>query len=194
MKEFIKKYRTDKKYNTKVELIFYAALIFFVTIFCMIGSQNTPVDNDDELTETSYDYKININLNDNIYQYYGSKNDDEITINKVVNEETISYSYKDNNYYKHENNVYVLTTEEEIYDVIAFNYLSLDTIYEYLDLSTITENVNIVYLKDIIIGSNSEEYITIEENDDNYKIDYTSLMKLFDNSIEKLTVEIIIIE
>ena len=192
MKEFIKKYRTDKKYNTKVELIFYAVLIFFVTIFCMIGSQNTPIDNEEELTETSYDYKININLNDNIYQYYGSKNDDEITINKVVNEEITSYSYKDDNYYKRENNVYVITTEEEIYDVIEFNYLSLDTIYEYLDLSTITENVNIVYLKDIIIGSNSEEYITIEENDDNYKIDYTSLMKLFDNSIEKLTVEIII--
>ena len=181
MKEFI------KKYNAKVELIFYAILILFVSIFAITGNRNAPIEEDNDLKEKSYDYKININLNDDIYHYYGNKNEDEIIINKVVNEETISYSYKDNNYYK-----YVLTTEKEIYHVIEFNYLSLETINKYLSLSTITEEKNIIYLKDIIVGSSSEEYITIEQNNNNYNIDYTSLMKLFDNSIEKLTVEIII--
>jgi len=192
MKEFIEKYKTDSKYKAKIQLIGYTIFVIVVSIFALSGyKEPTTTNNDNKLT--TYNYKININLNDNLYHYYGTKEKEEIIINKVIDEnQTLGYSYKDNNYYRHENDTYVVTTEEEIYDVIEFNYLSLDTIDKYLNLSTKKENENIVYLKDIIIGNSSEEYITILKEENKYNIDYTSLMKLFDNSIEKLTVEIII--
>lgn len=190
MKEFIEKYKTDNKYKAKIQLILYTIFIVFATIFALSGNKPSVPANDN--IKDTYNYQININLNDTLYHYYGIKNKEEITINKVVGEETLGYVYKDNNYYSHQDNTYVLTTEEEIYDVIEFNYLSLDTINKYLNLSTITEDKNIVYLKNIIIGNSSEEYITILKEENKYNIDYTSLMKLFDNSIEKLTVEIII--
>ena len=190
MKEFIEKYKTDNKYKNKVQLILYGVFIIFVTIFAMSGTKKqNPVN--DSIDET-YNYKININLNENVYSYYGEKNKEEITINKLVDNEYISYSYRDNKYYIYENDTYVLTSEEEICDVIEFSYLSLDTINKYLSLSTILEDKNIIYLNDIIIGHNSEKYITIKKEENKYNIDYTSLMQLFDNNIESLTVEIII--
>lgn len=190
MKEFIEKYKTDNKYKAKVQLILYGVFIIFVTIFAMSGTKKqNPVN--DSIAET-YNYKININLNENVYSYYGEKNKEEITINKLVDNEYISYSYRDNKYYIYENDTYVLTSEEEICDVIEFSYLSLDTINKYLSLSTILEDKNIIYLNDIIIGHNSEKYITIKKEENKYNIDYTSLMQLFDNNIESLTVEIII--
>lgn len=191
MKEFIEKYKNDNKYKAKTQLIVYTIFVVFVSIFALSGYEpSVPSDNDD--VKETYNYKININLNDNLYHYYGTKEKEEILINKVVGDETLGYSYKDNNYYRHENDTYVTTTEKEIYDIIEFNYLSLETINKYLSLATKKENENIVYLKDIIIGNSSEEYITIVKEENKYNIDYTSLMKLFDNSIEKLTVEIII--
>lgn len=193
MKEFIEKYRTDKKYKAKVQLSLYTIFVLIVSIFAISGSRNVVPSDEKPTLKENYNYQININLNDNLYKYYGSKNNKEIIINKLSNEETVNYySYKDDNYYKFENNTYVLTTEEEVYDIIEFNYLSLETINKYLSISTLTEDKNIVYLKDIIIGNNSEEYITIEKEDNKYNIDYTELMKLFNNEIEKLTIEIII--
>lgn len=193
MKEFIEKYRTDKKYKAKVQLSLYTIFVLIVSIFAISGSRNVVPSDEKPTLKENYNYQININLNDNLYKYYGSKNNKEIIINKLSNEETVNYySYKDDNYYKFENNTYVLTTEEEVYDIIEFNYLSLETINKYLSISTLTEDKNIVYLKDIIIGNNSEEYITIEKEENKYNIDYTELMKLFNNEIEKLTVEIII--
>lgn len=190
MKEKFSKYKMDSKTKSQAELLIYGIFIISVTIFAAIASRMSgPINNDD--TET-YNYKININLNDSLYNYYGIKTSEEITINKVVNEITTSYSYKNDKYYRHENDVYVLTNEEEIYDIVEFSYLSLETINNYLELSVLTENGNIVYLKDIILGYSKEEYITIEKEEKNYNIDYTSLMKLFDNSVEKLTIEIII--
>jgi len=193
MKEFLEKYRTDKKYKAKVQLSLYTIFVLIVSIYAISGSRNVVSSNEKPTLKENYSYQVNINLNDNLYKYYGTKSNEVITINKISNEETVNYySYKDNNYYKYENNTYVLTTEEEVYDIIEFNYLSLETINKYLSISTLTEDKNIVYLKDIIIGNNSEEYITIEKEENKYNVDYTELMKLFNNEIEKLTVEIII--
>lgn len=192
MKDFIEKWKSDTKFSAKIKLGLYTLFVVVVSIYTIAGSRNINATSNNNTQKDIYNYQININSNDNLYHYFGTKNKNEITINKKTNDQVVGYAYKDNNYYKYENNIYVLTSEEEIYDVIEFNFLSLDTINKYLSLSTLIDGKNIVYLKDIIIGNGSEEYITIEKTSNKYIVDYTQLMKLFDDSIVKLTVEIII--
>lgn len=193
MNDFIDKWKTDKRFRTKTKLIIYTLFVVFVSIYALTGTRNiNNSDYNNNLTKKTYNYQMNINLNNKIYKYTGTKNEEEITINKTTNDITTKYIYKDNKYYKNENNVYVLVEEKEVYDTIEFNYLSINTINKYLKISTPREKDNIVYLRDIIIGNNSEEYIVIEKKEDYYNIDYTQLIKLFKTDIEKLTVEIII--
>ena len=135
---------------------------------------------------------MNININDNIYTYEGEKNEEKVTINKIVDETTIQYEYIGNKYYKIEENKYIETTKDEVYDTIEFSYLSLDTIEKYWIISKEKDTKKVIYLKDIIIGSDSEEYIVIQKEGNTYNVDYTALMKLFNKDIEKLMVEIII--
>ena len=45
---------------------------------------------------------------------------------------------------------------------------------------SIKSNYNI-YLKDIILNNNSNDYITIEINDNNIYIDYTNLVNTLEN-------------
>lgn len=189
MKEFIEKFKTDKKFNNKVQLCFYGIFITLVAIYAFSGVPN--ITEPDENKE-NYNYQININLNDKLYKYNGTKEENKITINKTIDDLTTNYLYQDDKYYKVEEESLLVVEEKEIYDVVDFDYLSLETINKYLELATLTENVQIVYLRDIVIGNNSEEYITIETKEGYYNIDYTQLMKLFKEDIEKLTVEIII--
>lgn len=189
MEEFIEKWKTDKKFKAKAQLCIYCLFIILLVIYVMIGQKtNTPK----EPVKDTYVYQMSINLNDRIYTYNCEKKDAEITINKTLDNITTNYIYKDNIYYKIEENNYNIVTEEEIFGKIKYSYLSLDTINKYLKISILTEDKNIVYLKDIILGEDSEKAITIEQKDNSYKIDYTELMKLFHKDIEKLTVEIII--
>lgn len=190
MKEFIENWKTNKKFKAKIQLSLYVLLFVFVSAYAITSARITKTPN--EPVKDNYDYKMIININDKIYNYAGKKEKDQIIINKTIDGVTKKYVYKENGYYLIEENVFVSVMEEEVYDTIKFDYLSLSTINKYLQLSTKIEDKNLVYLKDIIIGENSEEYITIEQNNGTYNIDYTALMKLFHNDIEKLTVEIII--
>ena len=86
----------------------------------------------------------------------------------------------------------MITTKDEVYNIIDYNYLNLDIINQYLSKSKIENKKNIVYLKDIILGNTSEEYITISIDDNIVNVDYTALMNNFNKSVEKNIVEIII--
>lgn len=190
MREFLKKLKNDKKLKDKTQYTVYIIFFIFVTIYALTAKPiNVP---NKTYQEDTYTYKMNININDIIYVYEGEKNKTEITINKIVEETTTKYIYKDSKYCKIEENELIETTEEEIYGIIEYSYLTLDTINRYLAMSTKIGDHNIIYLKDIIIGSDSEEYITIEETDNKYNIDYTALMKLFNKDIEKTIVELTI--
>ena len=61
-------------------------------------------------------------------------------------------------------------------------------------MSTKKDNQYLVYLKDIVLGSDSQEYITITKEEDKINIDYTSLMNQFDKTIDNYTVEFVIEE
>lgn len=188
MRDFIEKWKKDNKFKAKVQICLYSVFIVLVAIYAAAGSKEI----NEKPIKNTYKYQMNININDKIYNYDGAKNENEIIINKTIDDISTKYVYKDNKYYKNENNVYVLVEEKEIYEAIDFSYLSIDTIDKYLKISTPIDNYYIVYLYDIILGNNSEEYITIEYKEGYYKVDYTNLIKLFKSDIEKAIVEIII--
>jgi hypothetical protein len=139
-----------------------------------------------------YTYITNIIINNEQHSYQGIKNKQKESITKTSNQTTDDYIYQAGKYYKKENFEYELTTKEEVYNIISNGYLKLETINKYLSKSHKNNDENIVYIKDIILGSDSEEYITIVIEKNKIIIDYTALMHLFDNSIKSCIVEIII--
>lgn len=204
MNDFIEKWKSDKKYQAKIKLSLYVLFIFFVTIFALSG-RNTSVNNiDSEKTnkvDTSdktniidiadeYKYEINISINDNNYKYNGIKELNLETIYKQNNETDYKYIYIDNKYYKEISDNYILTTESEVYDIIDINYLKLDQINEYLKISTKTADKYIVYLKDIILNNTTDDYISIKIENEEIEIDYTNIIKISDNTIDKCIVNI----
>lgn len=209
MKDFMENWKTDSRFRTKVKLGLYTLFVAIVAIFAFSTRNNVSIDNlqDDNNSNTNekntpitipqkYNYIINITINENSYQYTGTKESTKESITKMSNGIVTNYRYENENYYKEENGIYVVTAKEEIYDIVNYNYLKLETINQYLSKATNSNNQYLVYLKDIILGNDSKEYITITKNDNNINnlskinIDYTSLMKLFDNTIENYLIEI----
>ena len=212
MKNFIEKWNSDSRFKTKVKLGISSLFVLLVAIFAATSNGANPTndisykkENNSIIDETKdaskeehlsieipeeYSYTINILINDEKYSYIGSKNKQSEQITKIFNTSSINYIYQEDNYYQEENGEYILTSKENLYDIINNNYLKLETINKYLTKSTKNNEINIVKLKDIILGSENEEYITITINNNQAKIDYTSLIKEFNNSIENCIVEI----
>lgn len=210
MKEFIEKWKTDSRFKTKVKLGLYTLFVVFVAIFALSGNANLPEENlENEYNENNntilndeisikipeeYEYKIKVTKNNNDYKFEGRKQNKKVTIIKTTDNIVTNYIYENNNYYKEENQIYILTEKETVYEPVNYNYINLDTINQYLSKSQKEDNKYLVYLKDIILGNDSEEYITITKNtiDNQYQInvDYTPLMKLFDKNIENYLVNI----
>ena len=211
MQDFIEKWKNEPKFKTKIQLGLYTLFVVVVAVFALSTRGNTPIDNpvfekeenqlEDKKEENfsidipkEYDYTKNITINTKQYQYTGYKSEEQEKINKISTDVKEEYLYKDDNYYKNEDDTYVLTTKEEIYNEINPNYLKLETINQYLSKAKLENNNYIVYLKDIILGNDSDEFITITIEENKISINYTSLMKLFDETINNYLVEVIIEE
>lgn len=211
MKDFMEKWRTDSKFKTKIKLILYTLFVVAVALFAVSSQNNVPTNtiennntlNDNNIDEQNYasinipkkyKYTHNIKINEKAYQYSGEKSNEKETINKKKDEVIETYIYQNNNYYRYEEGSYILTTKDEVYDIIKYDYLKLETINEYLKKSTKENNQYIIYLKDMILDSSSNEYISIILDENKINIDYTSLMKKFDNEVEKYEIEILIEE
>lgn len=202
MKDFIEKWKTDSKYKAKIKLILYTLFVVFVFIFATMTNSNTDLDENNNFKDninatnttieipTNYKYTTNVQINNQNYTYVGEKELNRTSITKISNEVTTNYIYENNFYYKEEDGQYIVTTKEDIFDTINPNYLQLETINEYLKHGTKQNNSYVVYLKDIILGNESEDYLTITIEEKNINIDYTSLMKSFNSQIEKYLVEI----
>lgn len=209
MKNFIKKWQEDKKFRAKIKLLLYFILLIFAVILARGVETDHSIDLDkDETPENKsenqskniidikeeYQYEINVTINDKIYKYSGIKNTNQTTITKEVEEVISNYLFKENNYYKQVDKNYILTTKDEIYDEVNYSYLDLANINLYLDKATHDNHQYLVYLKDIILGDTSEEYFTIILNNNKIDIDYTPLVKKFNNNIYKYNVIIILEE
>lgn len=214
MQDFIQKWNNDPRYKTKIKLTLYTLFVVFVAIFAVSANNNIPtneVNNQqpDENTAndtiqqengnnaykielpSEYNYQIDIIINEESYKYIGSKNELRENITKESNGTSKNYIYENDSYYvEKETDSYILTNKEEVYDIVEYNYLNVKTINEYLSKSTKIDDKYLVYLKDIILGNDSEEYITITKTDNNINIDYTNLVNYFDKNIEKYLINI----
>jgi len=70
------------------------------------------------------------------------------------------------------------------------NHLKLDNINLYLSKATKNANNYLVYLKDIILTDSSNNYFVIMIDNKNISIDYTPLMKIYNDDINKCKVNI----
>ncbi len=215
MNNFLEKWKTDKKYQTKIKLSLYTLFVVIVAIFAISSNnsstnldiqennsnnQETNLNNNSKENSTlieeniielpdEYDYDINITIDNQLYRYYGTKDNIKMTITKEVGETITNYIYEDDNYYIEIDEVYTLTTKEEVYDVVNYNYLNIENINKYLTQGKVVDEQYQIYLKDIILGNESEDYITITIKDE-IDIDYTNMIKYFNNDIEEYIVNI----
>lgn len=205
MNEFIEKWKNDKKYQTKIKLLLYTLFVVFVSIFAISG-RNTSLNNANineekdisqsntniiTYTEDEYNYNIVIKINEDEYQYTKSKTKEQETIIKTIQNEEFKYILKNNTYYKYFNNNYILTSENEVYDIINHDLIEIKTINEYLKNSIQKNNQYQINIKDLILESDNQNTITITINDNIIEIDYTELMKeILDTNIDRYLVQI----
>ena len=204
-KEFIEKWKTDKKYQAKIKLLLYGLFIIFVTIYALMLNNSVVynnITNDTNLNETTtddnyiisikdnYKYLIRVNIDDKKIEYTKTKNNDNIMITKTIDNITTNYIYKNNEYFIEDNDIYLKTTKDEVYDIVNYNYINIDSINNYLKTATKNNNQYIIYLKDIILNNQSNDYFVILINNNEINIDYTPLVKEYNSSIEKYKVYI----
>lgn len=189
----------DKRERAKIELILYAIFFIGVIIFVRVGNNisNNNINTSDNLfisqINDNYSYDIKININDNNYEYIGKVLGYNSTIEKK-DSNTDEYFYKKNDkYYKlDQDNGYILSNKNDIYDVINYDYMDINNIKEYIKTSNNDNGIYKVKISDIILNSSSSDYITIKIDNINntIEIDYTNLLRINDNNITKAIVTI----
>ena len=207
MKDFVEKYKKDQKYKTKIKLLLYSVFVLIVSIYALslpsaknISDTDNNIENNNINDQTNnksiikipekYTYKIDITIDEIGYKYHGEKNISQKTIIKETVDNKKEYIYQDNEYYINDNGLYIKTTKDEVYDIINYNYINIENINTYLNKAEKTGNQYLVYLKDIILGNDSEKYFVIVVNENKINIDYTPLMQEFNSNIEKYKVDI----
>lgn len=190
----------DKRERAKLELMLYGIFFLVVIVFLRVGNMssstlesNSNVDTFISLITDNYEYNINITINDIIYNYSGKVLGYNASIIKNVSGNSDYFYKKSDIYYElDKDNGYILTNKEEVYNIINYNYLDINTIKEYIKLSTLDNGIYKVNVSDIILSYDNEEYITIKLDDINniVLIDYTNLFKINDNTIDNYLVEI----
>ena len=156
--------------------------------------------------DNNYNYSVNIaitrtkedNTPENININYNGKSDNEnIIINKVINNNTLTFYKAGDEYYKKNNTEYELMAENEIYDIISAKYIEYSSLKKYIEKASLdhytnysTGKVEYVYnlsISEIIKSYKKDDKIEIdivEENDAiTIDIDYANLFKVLNNKI-----------
>ena len=189
----------DKRERAKIELLLYVIFFISVIIFVRVGNNisNNNINTSDNLfisqINDNYCYDTKVNINDNNYEYIGKVLGYNSTIEKK-DSNTDEYFYKKNDkYYKlDQDNGYVLSNENDIYNIISYDYMDINNIKEYIKTSNNDNDIYKVKISDIILNSSSSDYITIKLDNINntIEIDYTNLLRINDNNITKAIVTI----
>lgn len=191
----------DKREKAKLELIIYGIFFVIIIIFARVTSSNIPSNTDENnikqdsfiyLLKNNYAYNIIVEINNDRYEYNGKVLGNNGSINIKTKDTTDSYFLMNKKYYILEDGNYILTTEEEVYPYIDYHYLNINTIKEYIELGEKELNTYKINVQDILLNNQSNEYITININEQNKNIiiDYTNLLKLTEKDIEKAIVSI----
>ena len=209
MDEFIDKYKNDKKFRATIKLSLYLIFVVLVTIYAISisasGIYQTEDNPTEEITEENnitediikipdiYTSKININVNNTTkYTYLINHYNDTEEIMKEVGDITTKYKKENNIYFVNVNGNYLKTTSNEVFDLIDYNYLDLHNINLYLSNAINNNQEYLVYLKDIILNNQTDDYFVILINNKHISIDYTPLMKEINNKIITCQVDITI--
>lgn len=150
------------------------------------------------LSEKNYMYSNKIEIirkeEKEEYLYKGEKKDSVLSIMKSINQEEKEYTYQEGKYFYQDNEV----LEEEVYDAVNKQYIDLNYIKDYVEHASLysttiykTGEIVKVYhllLKEIIIGYQEEDYITIEidqKDTEHYfiSLDYTNIVSLVEEEI-----------
>lgn len=195
----------DKRYQAKIKLSGYSIFVVIAIIMILVegatNNKNTIIDNglednktikdntdtkENKLFTINYPYIIELNYNidntKNNITYNYSNNNNELLITKTNNDIVTNYKYISNKYYVENNDKYILTNINKVYDIIDYEYLDIDNINNYLNNATLENDIYKVYLKDIILNNTSNKYITIKLLDNSVEIDYTYLLNILNNS------------
>lgn len=163
-KEFLDKYKNDKKYNAKVQLIGYGVLIGIIILYANINSAqitsyrktypsrtnrtNNINTNQESKNETllekidkNYQYDIKVlskgKEEKKEIHYYGKKYQNNMEITKELDGITTNYYKVDSRYYTKENDNYNLAKQEDIYNIVEKEYIELPDIKEYINLASL---------------------------------------------------------
>lgn len=194
----------DKKYQAKVKLSGYGIFVVLIIIILLFGqgevnndSYSDDIENnvDNNALEnisfefpnnTNYKYEIELisrkNNIEEVVNYFGTVTLDNKELIKKSDDIINNYKIIDNKYYKLNNNNYILTSIEEVYEINYNYFLDINSINNYLSLSKKDNNIYKVYIKDIILDSNSDKYIEITLKEYSISIDYTNLINILNNN------------
>ena len=197
----IKEMKKDKKGRAILELSIYFIIFIAIILFVKISSltsNNHYIESADNTSfiyelEDNYEYKINISYNEDNYHYQGRVLGNNASIKYTSSIEEKYYYLMNSKYYELDSSGnYILTTSSEVYPYIDYKYLDINNIKNYINYSTKEDNIYKIKLSDIILNSNSEEYMTIIINEENkvLEIDYTNLFKIDNENINKVLVTI----
>lgn len=208
MNDFIKKWNSDKKFKAVIKLLLYFLFFIVVAIYAVSSNKNASqidteknIENNEIINNQqqqnsiinigdNYKYTATITINDEQIKYVYSKEQDLLNIKKIRNIIETNYIIENNNYYIKENDNKILTTKDNIYDIVCPNCFDINSINEYLNKGIKENNNYKIYLKDIILAEKGDEYITITTDNNQIYADYTSLLQVFNNQIVKYTVNI----
>lgn len=189
----------DKKKKAKIELLLYAFFLIGVIIFVRImgTADNAEIEKEDvnsnflSLIKDNYQYDIQVNINDEVISYVGKRLGNNMTINKINDNLSSYYFVNKDKYYVLEDGNYILTTRDDVYDLIDYRYFMVDNIMEYLKMANREDNIYKVKVADIILNSPSDDEITITlfEDSNSFTVDYTNLFRVYDSNIKKAVID-----
>ena len=138
MEDFLEKWKSDKRYRTKIKLLAYTIFIIIIFIYALTldtsprNYEDISDINNNSIKETAdiikipeqYEYIIKIKIDDKEYKYSGIQTTEKRTIKKEIDDKVTNYIYQNNQYYLEDSiniNNYVTTTKEEVYDIVNYN-------------------------------------------------------------------------
>lgn len=189
----------DKRGRAKIKLglylIFFIGVIIFARVLNYQNSklENNNLDNNSFITELkdNFEYDINININEDEYNYHGRKLGNNESITRISNDNEDYYYAMSNKYYELDNNGnYILTTKDEVYSYINYKYFDINYIKELINIASKENDICKVKLSTLILNNTTDNYITITVNEENKSIviDYTELFKIDDDNINKVII------
>ena len=214
MDDFVSKWKKDNKFRTKVKLGLYVLFIVIVSVYALSLNSDVVIDNLDDnidnnvidkienkddinekdmINVSNIDKKtINIRIDEDEIIYKITYDKDKETIIKEYDDKIEEYIYEDGEFYLLSDGEYIITTIDMVYDVIKYNYLDLSTINKYLEKAKNNNQQYMVYLEDVILGVDSDDYFIIQINGDKINVDYTPMIKYFSNDINGCFVDMVI--